>query len=595
MSEKPYRIICVTPNLIQLEVTSIEEFVSNEKNQFKIGSYLKITDSNNISVIAIVHSYKIKDPLEKAEYSEPGINRSFIIDTQPIGFLDEQNKFKRGGQKITIPPTTVDIADHKILELFYKQDEKISELILGSMALNENIRVPIDGDKFFSKHIAVVGSTGSGKSCTIAKILQEGIKAKNGSGLSGALNNSHIVLFDIHGEYPAAFPEANILNVDNLVLPYWLMNSEELEEMFIETNEQNSHNQVSQFRHAVIENKKLHNKEFSRITYDTPVYFSLHEVLNFIKNMNNEMKDAITGIPLLKDGKNILNREENYFSVLEFSEPKQGKINKGPFNGEFDRFVRRLETKISDERLAFLLKSEKPNNSAYKTEDIEDILKQFTGYSNTKNAVNSNITIVDLAGIPFEETSIVVSLISRILFEFSFFFKRNQSLATPSNTNVPILVVYEEAHKYAPNNGLSKFRSAKTAIERIAKEGRKYGISLMIVSQRPSEISETIFSQCNNFVAMRLTNPSDQNYVKKLLPDTINDLTDNLPTLEKQEAIVIGDSITIPTLIKIDNISNKPKSVDINVLTEWKKDWYNFEFKPIIDDMQKRKKTPITV
>jgi len=527
-------------------------------------------------------------------HSEPGNGRSFIVDTQPIGFLDEQNKFKRGGQKIAIPPTTVDIADQKILELFYKQDENISELILGSMALNENIRVPIDGDKFFSKHIAVVGSTGSGKSCTVAKILQEGINAKCDNTITSILNNSHIVLFDIHGEYPTAFPEANILGVENLVLPYWLMNSEELEEMFIETNDQNSHNQISQFRHAVIENKKLHNKEINRITYDTPVYFSLYEVLNFIKNMNNEMKDAITGVPLIKDGTNISNREENYFSLLEFAEPKMGKINKGPFNGEFDRFVRRLETKFSDERLGFLLKSEKPNHSSYQTEDIEDILRQFIGYKNTRNIKNSNITIVDLAGIPFEETSIVVSLISRILFEFSFFFKRNQPTGS-EHANIPILVVYEEAHKYAPNNGFSKFRSAKTAIERIAKEGRKYGISLMIVSQRPSEISETIFSQCNNFVAMRLTNPSDQNYVKKLLPDTISDLTESLPTLEKQEAIIIGDAIIIPTLVKIDIINNKPKSIDINVLTEWKKDWYNFEFKPIIDEMQKKRKDPVNV
>jgi len=572
MTEKPYRVICVTPSLIQLEVTNIDEFAADEAKQFKIGSYLKIADSNQVSVIAIIQSYKIKDPTDRNDGEAPGEKRSFIVDAQPIGFLDANNKFKRGGQQIAIPPTEVDIAGKEVLESFYKKDENVAELVLGTMALDENIKVPVDGDRFFSKHIAVVGSTGSGKSCTVAKVLQEGIKSGLAGKAAGTLNNSHIIIFDIHGEYAAAFPNANILDVEQLVLPYWLMNSEELEEMFIESNEQNSHNQLSQFRHAVIENKRKHSSS------------SLNEVINFIANMNSEMKDANTGIPQLKDGTNVTKREDHYFGAIEFAEAKTGKINRGPFNGEFDRFTRRLETKLADERLAFLLKPKKDDGSEYKTDDIAKILKQLTGYSKGNSEEKSNITIIDLAGIPFEETSIVVSLISRILFEFSFFFKKNQ----PSNTEVPILIVYEEAHKYVPNSSLTKFRSVRTAIERIAKEGRKYGISLMIVSQRPSEISETIFSQCNNFIAMRLTNPADQNYVKRLLPDTVSNITDNLPSLEKQEALIIGDAITLPTLVRIDNIEKKPKSIDIDVLTEWQKDWYNLDFNPIIQKLQKK-------
>lgn len=582
MTEKPYRVTCVTPSLIQLEVTNIDEFAADESKQFKIGSYLKITDNNKVSVIAIIQSYKIKDPTERNDAQSPGGTRSFIVDAQPVGFLDANNKFKRGGQQIAIPPTEVEIAGKDVLELFYKREENVAELVLGTMAIDRNIKVPVDGDRFFSKHIAVVGSTGSGKSCTVAKVLQEGIKSGLDGKGTGVLNNSHIIVFDIHGEYAQAFPDANILGVDQLVLPYWLMNSEELEEMFIESNEQNSHNQLSQFRHAVIENKKKHNSS-NKITYDTPVYFSLSEVMAFITNMNNEMKDANTGVPQLKDGTNITRREAHYFDTIEFAEAKTGKINRGPFNGEFDRFIRRLETKIGDERLAFLLRPRKNDESEYKTSDISQILKQLTGYSKAGTEQKSNITIIDLAGIPFEETSIVVSLISRILFEFSFFFKKNQ----PSDTEIPILIVYEEAHKYVPNSSLTKFRSVRTAIERIAKEGRKYGISLMIVSQRPSEISETIFSQCNNFIAMRLTNPADQNYVKRLLPDTVSNITENLPSLEKQEAIIIGDAITLPTLVCIDNIENKPKSIDVDVLTEWQKDWHDFDLSLITGKMQR--------
>lgn len=585
MTDKPYKVVCVTPNLIQLEVIDIDEFVADENKQFKIGSYLKITDNNGVSVIAIVQSYKIKDPADKGENGEPGLKRSFLVDAQPVGFLDANDKFMRGGQQIAIPPTEVDIAGPEVLKLFYTRDNDVTEFVLGSMALDESIRVPLDGDRFFSKHIAVVGSTGSGKSCTVAKILQEGVKSGTDGKAAGVLNNSHIVIFDIHGEYAKAFPQANVLDVEKLVLPYWLMNSEELEELFIESNEQNSHNQLSQFRHAVIESKRKYNKT-SNITYDTPVYFDLQGVINFIINMNVETKDATTGVPQLKDGSEVTNREDKYFDIQEFAEKKTGKINGGPFSGEFDRFVRRLETKFSDERLSFLLKPTKSDGSTYKTEDIEVILRQLIGYKKSDGDGKSNVTIVDLAGIPFEETSLVVSLISRILFDFSFFFKRNQ----PSDTEVPILVVYEEAHKYVPNSSLSKFRSVRTAIERIAKEGRKYGISLMIVSQRPSEISETIFSQCNNFVAMRLTNPADQNYVKRLLPDTVSNITENLPSLEKQEALLIGDAITIPTLVKIDRIEQTPKSIDVDVLTQWQKDWYDLEFKPIIDALQKKKK-----
>jgi DNA helicase HerA-like ATPase len=521
------------------------------------------------------------------------------VDAQPVGFLDSKNEFKRGGQQIAIPPTKVELASQEILELFYKRDD-IAKLVIGSMAINENIRVPIDGDKFFSKHIAVVGSTGSGKSCTVAKILQEGIKSGTNEKPSGILNNSHIVVFDIHGEYASAFPNANILNVEKLVLPYWLMNSEELEEMFIESNEQNSHNQISQFRHAVVENKKRHNAELQKITYDTPIYFSIAEVFNYIANLNAEVigKKANEGKPKLLDneGKNsdkselIEIREARYFdgrlNFVPSSTSNDAKASNGPFYGEFDRFLRRLENKLIDQRLSFLLTPRNDKDEEYKSNDIEAILRKLVGYKNDLKESNSNITIVDLAGIPFEETSIVVSLITRILFEFSFYFKRTQQ-ATNKN-EIPVLVVYEEAHKYVPNNSLTKFHSAKTAIERIAKEGRKYGISLMIVSQRPSEISETIFSQCNNFVAMRLTNPSDQNYVKRLLPDTISNIIDNLPILEKQEAILIGDAITIPTLIKIDAINDKPTSIDINVLTEWKKDWHEAEFHKIIHLLQRK-------
>ncbi|MEG3036494.1 MAG: ATP-binding protein, partial [Bacilli bacterium] len=147
---------------------------------------------------------------------------------------------------------------------------------------------------------------------------------------------------------------------------------------------------------------------------------------------------------------------------------------------------------------------------------------------------------------------------------------------------IPLLLVFEEAHKYVPKSDLARFKSSKLAIERIAKEGRKYGVTLAIVSQRPSEISETIFSQCNTFIAMRLTNPDDQNYVKKLLPDTLGNLTSKLNSLSAGEALLIGESVPMPSIVKIDRCGPEPSSNDLMYLDIWKDNWYEDEFTELI-------------
>lgn len=581
-----FRILNVSPNLIQVEVLDFDSF-KNQSNDFTIGSYLKISDDNNTAIIAIVQSFKIKD--NNSSSSDSVVNPpSFVLDAQPIGFIDESGKFKRGGQQIAIPPSNVEIADIEVLKGIYANIPENKKFTFATLAQDNSIEVSVDGDKFFSKHIAVVGSTGSGKSGTVTKLLQEGMKSTDNQQSRSVLNNSHILLFDLHGEYVPAFPKATQLNSENLILPYWLMNSEELEEMFIESNEHNSHNQISQFRFAVIENKKKHNPTATNISYDTPAYFSLIEVHTYIANLNCEIigkADGENNQPKLSDGTLISDRKLYYFDKLQTfvtsSTAKADKASSGPFNGEFDRFVMRLESKINDDRLNFLLKRCKTDGKQYKTEDLAEIIKQYIGYIDT---LNSNITIIDLSGIPFEVLSIVVSLISRLIFDFCFYYK---SIKTDEK-EIPFLLVLEEAHNYIPQSEGAKYNSVKKSIERIAKEGRKYGVSLMIVSQRPSEISETIFSQCNNFVAMRLTNPNDQNYVKRLLPDNISAITDSLPILERQEAIIIGDSLPIPTLVRIKDLGEfKPSSNDINFNTEWQKDWNDIPFTELLKKLKK--------
>jgi energy-coupling factor transporter ATP-binding protein EcfA2 len=572
-----YRVVSVSPDLIQIEVLDVDRFKVKKDQQFSIGSYLRISDHNSLSVIAIVQSYKIKDPTTTNSDTS---KTSFIVDAQPVGVFDEKGMFKRGGQQIAIPPSVVELADSEHLKKIYDTIDPDKRFVFGNLSQDERIEAALDGDKFFAKHIAVVGSTGSGKSCTVAKILQEAIKPSEGQKAKGALNNSHIVIFDIHGEYGAAFPNANKITISNLVLPYWLMNSEELEELFIESNEQNSHNQMSQFKLAVIENKKRHNPGLVKLTYDTPVYFDINEVYRFIWNQNYATKDAKTGEIKIKDKKAGVEDKWQFFEEIKFEEKATGKVNGGPYSDEFHRFLSRLETKLQDERLGFFLKPRKSDSTEYRTEDLGDILKQFLGYVDSKTA---NVTVIDLSGIPFEVLSIVVSLITRLIFDFSFNLKRSKS----TKDEAPILLVYEEAHNYVPNNGAAKYASVRRSIERVAKEGRKYGLSLMIVSQRPSEISDTIFSQCNNFVAMRLTNPADQHYVQRLLPDAISAITDSLPVLEKREALLIGDAVSVPTLLKVGEPQHKPDSADIQFQLEWKKDWLGLDFDSVLKRLRK--------
>lgn len=397
-----FRILTVAPSLIQIEVLDAEKF-KEAAHAFTIGSYLKISDEDNASIIALVQSYRIKEPsispIIQENQSQGVATLSFILDAQPIGFLDKDGNFKRGGQQIAIPPNNVEIADVQLLKNIYNSINDNKKFVFSTLAQNPEVEIAVDGDKFFSKHIAVFGSTGSGKSGTVAKILQEGIKSTEKQQGSGLLNNSHILLFDLHGEYKPAFPKARTISIDNMVLPYWLMNSEELEELFIESSESNSHNQLSQFKTAVTLNKKRHNSTIPKVTYDTPVYFSIEEVYRYIYNQNVATKDAKTGVIKIKNPVQDVESIYQFFEEIEFEEKARDKVNAAPYHGEFERFIPRLETKINDERLSFLFKPKKTNGDEYKTNDLANILHQFICYSHKEEA---NISIIDLSGIPFE-------------------------------------------------------------------------------------------------------------------------------------------------------------------------------------------------
>ncbi|WP_197678583.1 ATP-binding protein [Maribacter dokdonensis] len=455
-----------------------------------------------------------------------------------------------------------------------------------SHSSKERIDVPVNGNRFFNKHFAIVGSTGSGKSHTTAKVLQNATQERK-SDFQG-LNNSHIIIFDIHSEYNSAFPESNSITINDLILPYWLLNGDELEELFLESGDNNNYNQSSLLRTLITENKIYKNPSESKVYFDSPLKFDIDEILNCFQNLRKETKHTENDLDIqFSDGSKIFRSDsekyQHYFKkTYEFASPRRASkdaghgISKGAYSdGSIDKFVSRLNTKVDSQRLRQFLFGDKSKNISF-----EETLRQFLGYGydheNRKNA-KSNVTIVDLSGVPFEVLSITVSLISRLLFDYSYYYKKQVG-----DNDMPLLLVYEEAHKYVPKSDLARFKSSRSSIERIAKEGRKYGISLAIISQRPSELSETIFSQCNNFIAMRLTNPDDQNYVKRLLPDSLGSVTDILPSLQSGEALLIGEATVMPSIILIDRCDNEPSSNDIPYLEKWKEEWFEkVDFKGI--------------
>lgn len=323
------------------------------------------------------------------------------------------------------------------------------------------------------------------------------------------------------------------------------------------------------------------------MTYDTPVYFSISEVYRYIENINREVIGRLAGEnkPKLVDRTLVEKREEHYFDQqCAFVAPSTAaatKATNGPFNGEFNRFVSRLETKLADKRLRFLLHPGKNDGTPFKTNDFEEIMKQFVGYLN-----KANITIVDLSGIPFEVLSITVSLVSRLIFDFCFHYSKLRHEKDALN-DVPVMIVCEEAHNYIPQRDDAAYRASRKSLERVAKEGRKYGLSLMVVSQRPSEVSETIFAQCNNFLALRLTNNADQSYVRRLFPDNSSGITDILPNLAPGECVVVGDAVLLPAVVQMPLPKPEPHSQSVSVHKEWREPWRDVTFANVISRWRK--------
>ena len=454
-----------------------------------------------------------------------------VVDVQPQLIMQVQllgeikgKRFARGVTEYPIVGDDVWVAAQLDFEAIFGSFDQLlagsshpQSFPLGRFAHNQEFEVKVLGSELFAKHLAVLGNSGCGKSCTTAKILQEVLD----------LGQSQVVLLDMHGEYRAAFSDdegqinANVthLAVEDLVLPYWLLKYEELETLFVDrSNPLNVSTQISFLRTALLEFKQDAARELGltkQLTLDTPIYFSLERLKTYAENLN--------------ESRYVLNDDHLAFSQLALrslepaEQQKLMRIQRCQFNrgnpegetphplyfGKLLGMIDQIDTRYLDRRYEFLLK---PIEHGAKSRFFAEHLRSAEKVGQTSNLMNhliklltgrikprSNLTIVDLSGVPYEIVDITVAVLTRLLFDLNFW--------TPADERHPTLLVFEEAHNYIPRSESVK-SFAKSAVERVAKEGRKYGVSAMVVSQRPSELSEPVLSQCNSFVVMRLSNPA---------------------------------------------------------------------------------------
>lgn len=496
----------------------------NGKSYFigQIGTYV-LLPVGQLIVVALVSEFK------KLDLSENGqLAQRFVMTLDLVGTV-KGGRYERGVSVVPPVDSPVFLAEDTDLSVIFSVFRRYG-FSVGNLSLFEGERAFLDPNKFFGKHIAVLGSSGSGKSCTVSSILQ---KVAN-------FPDTNIIILDIHDEYRSAFPTAaHHIEIADFELPYWLMNLEEFQETFIDEKDENAASQLTVLKDLIVASKKGKNPQLADvITVDTPVYFDLSEVRAKMQYLDTE---KVAGIGT-------------------------GGTKDGPFYGKFTRFLVRLDSKLNDPRYEFMFRPK----IYTKSEKMKELLSMVFGADGS-----AKVTIMDLSGVPFDIVNTIVSLLARLAFDFNFW--------NASRREFPILLVFEEAHNYLPS-GATGTRAARRTVERIAKEGRKYGVSCMIVSQRPAEVSETILSQCNNFVILRLTNPVDQNYIRRLVPDTFSGLVDVLPALRQGEALIVGESIAMPLRVQIDYPNPEPDSGDIRFFDQWKESG-----KPtVIDDVVQR-------
>lgn len=473
-------------------------------------------------------------------YNIENVVKATLIGTHVDKVGTRNNVFKRTLE--TVPEIEADcyMLDGERLTNFMKAISQVAidnknPLSLGHYTLEDNAEAWLDGNKFFQRHAVIVGSTGSGKSWTVAKLLEQVAK----------LSSANAIVFDIHGEYSTlvgkGFQHLKIAGPNEslrdgiLFLPYWLLTYEEMISLMLDRSDNNAPNQAMAFSNAVIGQKRRTLDALGKtdvaasFTIDSPVPYALKDLIDEFRELDEGMVPGA----------------------------KAGSEKAGPLNGRLIRFIQRLESKKNDKRLNFLFNE---NKAVLAYEYMDKLCKILMHSSSLQDS--KGIKIIDFSEVPSDVLPLMVSLVGRLVFSIQQWIRKDD--------RHPIAIFCDEAHLYLPEKTGSSVEDAGLQnFERIAKEGRKYGISLVVISQRPAEVNRTILSQCNNFIAMRLTNAEDQAVIKRLLPDSLGGFSELLPILDIGEALVVGDASLLPSRIKITKPNFEPNSATIDFWDEW--------------------------
>jgi len=521
----------------------------------RVGSYVAIVQRQLATLAMVTRMSEVEKlvPLEPGQTGQDAIRVAKItreLSITPLGILDEKGEFQRGVSSFPTTGAEVHVLGSEAIgKMFDRFRTKGYEV--GYLPSAPSQGVFFDPSGLFGRHFAILGQTGAGKSHTVANLLQRAVKT---------MPKAHIVLLDLHGEYSwrdkvtgkrlMAFDgeTARYIDAQEMEIPYWLMTFSELCDLMIDQTEFSAHNQIAVFKDAVNVAKQAEGAKLGlkRVTLDTPIYFKIEDIKTAVEAKNG----------------------------MEWSDASKKHI-KGKLTGAFDNFLMRLESRLSDVRYDFLLNPKKKNTSA----SLATLLAEFVGISDKSYPIN----IIDLSSVPFDVRPTVAAQIGRLAFEFNYW--------NPNYKEFPLLLICEEAHAYIPRNDSGQYSGARRSMERIAKEGRKYGVGLGVVSQRPHELSETVLAQCGTFICLRITNPTDQAYVKNLVPEAERDLVDVLAGLGRGEAMALGEAVPLPSRVQFHRAKPEPNSDDIDFHRRWIDGPDNLDIGQIVDRWRRQERS----
>jgi len=418
--------------------------------------------------------------------------------------------FRRGVTRYPIPGCEVlPVTTQDMRAIFAAADDPHVEI--GTVYPTDDIRGTLYIDPMLSKHFAILGSTGTGKSTSVSLILHR---------ISQLSPEGHIVMIDPHGEYSAAFKDCGeLFNVDNLQLPYWLLNFEEHCEVLLTTDGAERQRDADILGKCLLaaRTKGKNVEQYGKVTVDSPIPYLLTDL--------------------------------NQILVAEM-----GKLDRAGDTTPYQRLKNKLDEIRADPRYTFMFSGML----------VSDTMGSFIGRLFRLPAHGKPISIVDVSGVPSEVTSVVVSVLARMVFDYAIWSR--------TEAQRPILLVCEEAHRYVPKDETSGGQAVRKILERIAKEGRKYGVSLGLITQRPSDLAEGVLSQCGTIISMRLNNDRDQACVRAAMPEGARGFLDAIPALRNRECIVCGEGVAIPIRVRFDDLEpeKRPASSDPSFASSWR-------------------------